>query len=515
MRLEMAHTSLTGWLAPLSLAADAGAALPPETAFRTALLALRAADLWREAIDPATVYFGGLLRHLGCTSTASDETRLMGDERELRSSMALADAGSPVSMFAAARRGFGAGKSTRERARRVTRFLVKAPLEVPRIFTDRCEVATRLASRLGLPQSVKHVLVESYERYDGKGAPTGKKRDAISPAARILAAAEMVAMCSQLPGGVQMARDLLEHRRGAQFDPAVVALFVGNWPALMEQIASGVRERLLEQEPRVSLSIDLADADGFAFTFADFVDLKSAFTLGHSRCVSALAEGAARELGLPEVDQKRLATAGLLHDLGRVSVSNAIWDKPGPLDPAERETMRSHVTFTERILQSSEAWKSLALLAASDHERVDSSGYPRMSLVPNSGIPARILAAADVFAALTEDRPYRPAFAPEQAARMLHDEAARGRLDREAADAVLAARGLLRKGERPRLPGGITERELEVLRLLARGLVDKEIAATLEISHRTVHHHNQSLFQKIGVSTRGAAALFAVENGLL
>jgi HD-GYP domain-containing protein (c-di-GMP phosphodiesterase class II)/DNA-binding CsgD family transcriptional regulator len=478
-------------------------------------LGLCAAELFVEKVDPADVYFGALLRHLGCSSTASDETRIMGDERELRSSLALADSASPASMFSAARRGFGSGKSTRERVRRVTSFLVKAPREVPRIFRDRCEVAMHLASRLGLPAGVQRVLIESYERYDGKGAPAGKKKGAIGAAARVLAAAEMVAMCSQLPGGLAMARDLLEHRSGTQFDPAVVAIFSKHWSALLEELREGVRQKVLQREPKVTSSIDLSDAAAFAHVFADFVDLKSPFTVGHSRNVAALAKSAACELGLPEIDQRQLATAGLLHDLGRISVSNAIWEKPGSLDVTEWEAVRAHVSFTERVLQNAEPWKSLARLAASDHERADGSGYPHMSRAPNSGVPERILAASDVFAALTEVRPHRPAFAPEAAARLLREEAARGRLDRLAVDAVLAGQGLVRSKDRPRLPHGITERELEVLRLLVRGLVDKEIAAKLRISHRTVHHHNQSLFQKIGVTTRGAAALFAVENGLL
>src|SRR5579859_2387497 len=511
----MTRVTLAAWLAPLSLASDAGAALPPETGFRTALLGLCATQLLEEKVDPADVYFGALLHHLGCSSTATDETRIMGDERELRSSMALADAASPASMFSAARRGFGAGKGTRERVVRVTRFLVKAPREVPRIFSDRCEVAMHLASRLGLPPSVQRVLAESYERYDGKGAPAGKKRDAICPAARILAVAEMVAMCSQLPGGVDMARDLIRHRSGTQFDPAIVATFLDHFSELVEEIKHGVREKILEREPKVAMSIDVSDADAFAHAFADFVDLKSPFTIGHSRRTSKLAAGAARELGLPDVDRQRLATAGLLHDLGRISVSNAIWDKPGSLDASEWDIVRGHVAFTERILSNAEPWKPLALLAASDHERPDGSGYPHMSRAPNAGVPERILAASDVFAALTEDRAHRPAFAPDAAARLLREEASRHRLDRLAVDAVLASEGLVRSNARPRLPHGITERELEVLRLLVRGLVDKEIAAKLEISHRTVHHHNQSLFQKIGVTTRGAAALFAVENGLL
>ncbi|HVZ75549.1 MAG TPA: HD domain-containing phosphohydrolase [Polyangia bacterium] len=510
----MPTPTLAQWLAPLSLASDAGATLPPETGFRTALLGLRAAELHGGDVDPALVYFGALLRHLGCNATATDETKLMGDERELRSSMALADAGSPASMLSAAVRGFGAGRGGRERARRVTRFLVKAPAAVPRIFADRCEVAMRLAERLGLPAGVQRVVTESYERHDGKGAPAGKKGDEICPAARILAAAELVAMCARLRGGVEMARDLLAVRSGRQFDPAIVALFLEHWPTLLAALDGDVRASLLAREPPVAVSIDLGDPERFALTFADFADLKSPWTIGHSRRVSALAAAAARELGLPRADQERLATAGLLHDLGRVAVSNAIWDKAGPLTDAERAAIRAHATFTEQILESSPPWRELAPIAAADHDRLDGSGYPHRAPSPAVGFPARLLAAADVFAALTEDRPHRAARAHDDAARVLREEATRGRVDRAAVDAVLASEGLLR-GAPPALPKGITERELEVLRLLARGLVDKEIAECLGISHRTVHHHNQALYQKIGVTTRGAAALFAVENGLL
>src|SRR5262249_42959794 len=156
-------------------------------------------------------------------------------------------------------------------------FLVKAPSEVPRIFNDRCEVAMHLASRLGLPSGIQRVLTESYERYDGKGAPAGKKKEAICAAARLLAAAETIAMCSQLPGGIDMARDLLQHRSGTQFDPAVVAVFIENWSELIHEIKDGVRQKVFQREPKVTSSIDLADADAFAHVFADFVDLKSPF----------------------------------------------------------------------------------------------------------------------------------------------------------------------------------------------------------------------------------------------
>jgi HD-GYP domain-containing protein (c-di-GMP phosphodiesterase class II) len=229
--------------------------------------------------------------------------------------------------------------------------------------------------------------------------------------------------------------------------------------------------------------------------------------------VAELARAAAEAIGLPPTEIDAVELAGWLHDLGRVSVSNAIWDKPGPLDPGEWEKVRAHPWFTERVLEGAEPWRSIARLAAADHERMDGGGYPRGAPAPNAGMAARLLAAADVYQALREPRPHRPAHDPERAARIAVEAAAAGRLDRAAVNAVLEAAG--HRAVRVPSPCDLTEREIDVLRLLARGLVDKEIAGTLGISHRTVHHHNESIFGKIGVTTRGAAALFAAENRLV
>ena len=497
-------------LCPLAAASDAGAALPPETAQRTALIAMGTGRvLGFSSVARSDLLYAGLLRHMGCSATAHEETELMGDEQELRAALNPVDKGSPREMFAGARRGFAQGQSRLRRARTVAGFMLRAPVAVPRIFAARCEVSALLGRRLGLSEAAVRALDEAYERFDGKGLPRRRRGAALSPLSAVLAVAECVAMFVTLPGGEALAFDTLKRRAGGEFDPQVVRALGG----AREEILAPARRpaplsALLEAEPQPHRTVD--DLRAVAQVLADFADLKSTFTLGHSRKVAALARQAAQAMGLPAADVEAVELAGWLHDLGRVSVSNAIWDKPGPLDAGEWEKVRAHPQFTERVLSAAAPFAALGRLAAADHERMDGGGYPR-GAAPSGA--ARILAAADLVQALCEPRPHRPAHPPARAAALAVEEAAAGRLDRAAVNAVLAAAG--QTGVRAAAPRGLTEREIEVLRLLARGQVDKEIAGALAISHRTVHHHNQSIFAKLEVTTRGAAALVAIELGVV
>ena len=497
-------------LSPLAAAADAGAAMPPDTAQRTALIALGLGSaLGFSSESRSELLYAGLLRHLGCSATAHEETRLMGDEQELRRAMAHVDKASPLQMLDGASRGFAKGRSRLRRARTVTEFMVRGPSAIPPIFAARCEVSAMLARRLGLSAGAVRALDETYERFDGKGLPKHRRAASLSPLSGVLEVAEWMAMFLPLPGGESLARETLARRAGAQFDPAVVrALGAAHEEILAPARRDAPLTTLLAAEPHPHRTLE--EPRAVAEVLADFVDLKSTFTLGHSRKVASLARRAAEGLGLAASELEELELAGLLHDLGRVSVSNAIWDKPGPLDAGEWDKVRAHPHFTERVLSASTPFAGVARMAAADHERMDGGGYPR-GAVPTGA--ARVLAAADLVQALMEPRPHRPAHAAERVAKIAVEEATAGRLDRAAVNAVLEAAGETRL--RAAAPRGLTERELEVLRLLARGRVDKEIATTLGISHRTVHHHNQSIFAKIGVSTRGAAALFASENSLI
>jgi HD-GYP domain-containing protein (c-di-GMP phosphodiesterase class II) len=247
---------------------------------------------------------------------------------------------------------------------------------------------------------------------------------------------------------------------------------------------------------------------------ADLADLKSPYLAGHSRGVANLAAEAARVSGLPAAERTILRRAGLLHDLGRVGVSTAIWDKPRRLTATELERVRLHPLLSDRMLARVSALSGPRMIAARHHERLDGSGYPS-GLTASVLTPSdRLLAAADVYHAMTEPRPHRPALDAVAAARELRAEVRAGRLDGAAASAVLRAAGH-RAAARRSWPAGLTAREVEVLGLVARGWSNKQIAQHLVLTPKTVSNHVEHIYRKIGVTSRAAATLYTTQQGLL
>jgi HD-GYP domain-containing protein (c-di-GMP phosphodiesterase class II) len=219
-------------------------------------------------------------------------------------------------------------------------------------------------------------------------------------------------------------------------------------------------------------------------------------------------------MGIPVEEGTTIRRAALVQGLGRLGVSNGILDKAGPLGPGEWERVRLHPYLTERMLQASPALASLGGIAGQARERLDGSGYPRGlsgSAISRAG---RLLAAADAYQAMREPRPYREPMSANDAAAQLRAEVSRGRLDAAAVDAVLGVVGH-RVPARQTGPAGLTRREVEVLRLLARGLSHKQIAAALVISPKTARNHVEHIYTKIDASSRATACLFAMEHGLL
>ncbi|GAA2146603.1 HD domain-containing protein [Nocardioides koreensis] len=500
-------------LAALSVATDLGMGQPAGTALRCCLLATglaRSMDISED--DVRSTFLGALLRHIGCTSTAAAEARAYGDELVSRRAAQPADFGNPREMVRLAL-GTGRGAGLR-RPGVIAKTVVGDLRHGTEILTSVCDAASILAGRLGLGRAVQECVAQQFERWDGKG-PHRLTHDEVSLPARVgeVATQAVLFLDSDGPGA---AVAMVGHRAGGWFDPEVANAFAKAGRPLMDELAAvDPWSALLEAEPRPVECINEPDLDRVARCFADMVDLKSSYTVGHSAEVARLAEAAARALGLPEGEVVELRRAALMHDLGKVGVSSAVWEKTGRLTRTEWEQIRLHPYHTERILACSAILAPLGRIAGLHHERMDGSGYHhglRGSAIP---VPARVLAAAVAFRTATEHRPHRQARSPEEAAGHVMREAAAGGLDADCVAAVVDAAGQERPRVRRQWPAGLSDREVEVLRLVARGLSNHQIAARLVISRRTAEHHVQHIYAKIGHSTRAAAILFAMEHDLL
>ena len=512
-----ARLRLADLLGGLSIVADLGFGLPPETAMRACLIGTALArKLGLREQEIVDTFYATLLLHVGCTALSHETAAIFGDDLKVNNAVARTNFGDPRDVFRTLIPGATHGMSPLARARATT-FIVARGKSFGRSFeTGSCEVARETARRIGLPGSVQQALYEIHEGWNGDGAPRGLRGEEIAPAARAARVASDAALFYEI-GGLELAADAIRRRASGTLDPTMADAFLADARELLAEVSAGdPRERILEVEPEPMVEKDRAELPDVAAAFADIADLKTPFTHGHSRGVARLAIAAASMLRLDPVTSSQLEVAALLHDLGRVGVSDAIWEKPGPLTSAEWEQVRMHPYHSERILATSHALESMAPIAGMHHERLDGSGYHRGCRAAAIPAASRILAAADAFHAMTETRPHRAALTPERAGEELVRDSRDGRFDPDVVSAVLESAGQgssrVRSGLRP---AGLSDREIEVLRLVAEGCSNPQIAKRLFISRRTAEHHVQHVYRKIGVSSRAAAALFALEHDLL
>jgi HD-GYP domain-containing protein (c-di-GMP phosphodiesterase class II) len=507
---------LADLLAGLSVASDLGFGLRPETAMRSCLVATglaRALDL--PDTEVADTYYTSLLFHVGCPAFSHETAALFGNELAITRAVARTNLADPADFLATL-----VPEATRGLPQRARDMLAERLLELGEQFgrsydTASCEVASAVARRIGLRAGVARALYEVGEWWDGTGVPQGLRGDAISLPARIARLAADAVVLDGTRGQEDAVRGM-HARAGSLLDPTIVEAFAANATELLGQTSGDPRSEVLEHEPHPVEQRDESELRDIAAAFADVADLKLPAVHGHSREVAALATAAAGHLGLDARTIDELEIAALLHDIGRLAVTNAIWEKPGPLTAAEWEQVRMHPYHSERILAGSNALEPVARIAGMHHERLDGSGYHRGATAREQSPSVRMLAVADAFQAMTQDRPHRAALDVEEAAQELRAEARAGKLDADCVAAVLEAAGQSPRGRRTSLrPAGLTKREIEVLRLVAVGHSNREIAHRLVISPRTAEHHVQHIYRKLEVSSRPAVALFALEHDLL
>jgi HD-GYP domain-containing protein (c-di-GMP phosphodiesterase class II) len=475
-------------LSALSLTTDLGAGMPFEKGLRTCVVACAFASALRLTTHQRrAVFHVALLRSIGCTAHAPENAAMFGDDISFERALKELDPADTQTLTAR----FGDWDPSRQKEL-LALLVEQTPTTGVYAARSGCEVSAALGVRLGIDTTAIGALGDVYERWDGLGIPDGCAGDQLDPVARIVHVAEQ-AVLGHFSGGEAAARKAVAQRAGGQLDPDLCAEFSRNCDELLGTLEGpDMLAAVVAAEPSPPAVVDASELDRLCLALAIFTDLKGLHLIGHSPHVAELAAGAARLMGMDASTIAEVHTAALLHDVGRTAVSSEIWDRPGPLGPVDRERVRLHSYWTERILARCPAIADLSPVAAAHHERLDGSGYHRGASAPELRPTARVLAAADAFAAMTESRPHRPALSRNEAARELESAASARKLDPGATAAVIEAAGLPRP--RPAWPCDLTDREVEVLQLCARGLTNRQIADALVVSARTVQHHLASIY---------------------
>jgi HD-GYP domain-containing protein (c-di-GMP phosphodiesterase class II) len=448
----------------------------------------------------------------GCTAVSFELSRFFGDDIDFRAAAYDLEPSTVDGLRYVLSHAGSAEPSLLRRTALRARLLGGRMKPMIQSILAHCAINVRLAERLELGERTESALAHSFAEWSGKGIPAGVRGQDIAMPVRIGSLADVVEFVSR-ERGVDAAMQAARKFSGTRFDPELVDEWCRAGRSLLADIQESAawdfvmsydaNRPLSENELAVALEL-----------VADYSDLKSPWFTGHSRGVADLTERAARGMGLPKAGVATARNAALLHDIGRAGVPNTIWDKPGTLDDDEWERMRIHAYYTDRVVRRSGSLAHLAPVASAAHENPNGTGYPRGIAGETIPLVGRVLACADRYHAMLEARPHRPALSRSEASRELRRMALDGEADGTAADAVLEAAGHAVR-RRPSATAGLTPRELEILELAARGAATKRIAHRLGISPKTVGNHIESIYSKIGVSSRAEAAFFAMQNGLV
>jgi HD-GYP domain-containing protein (c-di-GMP phosphodiesterase class II)/DNA-binding CsgD family transcriptional regulator len=468
--------------------------------------------------EQAELYYSFLLMHSGCTVLSLGLAQVIqGDELAAIADATLLDDSNPLAMLAWLGRHVAPDAPLWVRILHLVDALRQSD-QGPEQLRGACEVASLVAQRLGLPPGVQRTVRYYQERWDGKG-PFGLRGSAIPLSARLLQAALKIEVFTTVRGRAA-AEAWVQVQKGKSFDPQVVDAFgrAAQQPGLWETLATeDPWEVVLDREPD-SPHRYLAETrlDDVTLAVADFVDLKSPRTTGHARATARIAEGMARRMGLPPAEVVKIRRAALVHDLGLVALPGHILRRQGPLSAGDLERLRLHPYYTERMLARVPALAEVAALAGQHHERLNGTGYYRGLSGSELSKAACILALADEFQERMQVDTGRPAPDAKAVLQALQPEV--GPLFAPDCFAALAQEydlAVARPPHRREWPAGLTEREVEVLRLLATGASNRQIAQALVITEKTAAHHLEHIYNKIGISSRAAAVFFAMEHELI
>ena len=396
----------------LSYALDLTEGQPPGHSLRCGWIGMAiGAHLGLGPAERADLLYTLLLKDTGCSSNAARLWQLYGgDERAVKQDFKTVDAQSMAQVAHFVLRHAGPGEALSQRIGRVLTLVRHGQDLATELIAARCERGADIARRLGFNDRVAAGIHSLDEHWNGRGRPDGLRGAAIPLGARIALLAQVIDVF-HAAGGPEAAREEAAKRAGTWFDPALVAVFEeasradAFWTGLDDD-ALALRVAALEPAP-LAIAVDDDRLEAITAAFADVVDAKSPYTAGHSRRVAEYADGIAAQLSLAPARRLELRRAALLHDIGKLGVSNGILDKPGKLDESEWAQVRRHPALSEEILSRVSVFRPLAAITGAHHERLDGRGYPNGIEAGQIGLETRIITACDIFDAITAERPYR------------------------------------------------------------------------------------------------------------
>jgi HD-GYP domain-containing protein (c-di-GMP phosphodiesterase class II)/DNA-binding CsgD family transcriptional regulator len=513
---ENRGVSLAEMLCALSFVADIGMGQRIEHGLRSAYIGLeicRNAGLSRE--DEEAVFYGALLKDAGCTACAGVFAVLFGgDDLGPREDCLLLRPDHVTDAVSWFWKHSPPDANLPARMAKLFTFMTECRGVMTEGVTAHCEIGRMYSERLGLPEAVGETVHYSWERWDGKNMGFHLKGADIPLTARVLHAAQTVEAAYTF-GTEAAAVAMTRERRGSAFDPEIADVILRQaaepsfWSPLAED---SIHDVLMDMRPVPAYdALDRGRVDGVCEVLADFADAKCRRTWHHSERVAGVAREIASEMGVGHDDAAELWRAGLVHDIGKAAVPVGILEKGDYLSDAEMRRFRAHPEYTETVLSRIEPLQGLAAIAGAHHEQLDGNGYPRGVLGGELGLPSRILATADrcVLAHLGDGVSDRSLADIEPLAGSVLDGDCVAALRR----AVESGKAQNRRG--PGNPGKLTDREIEVLRLVAQGSTARDVAESLVISRKTAEHHLENIYNKLGVTSKTAAAVYAVTNGLI
>jgi HD-GYP domain-containing protein (c-di-GMP phosphodiesterase class II) len=511
MQSALAPVDVSELLVVTALASDLSKGLPPRQSLSTCLLAHGLASrAGLSAEDDQVVHDVALLRFAGCTATAAEMGAALGDEIALSAAFATVDGRNIKQALGTAVRELNQDERTWQRLGHLAHFVGQGQAVVRQHEIASCEVAQLLADRFALTPRTVTALGQVFERWDGRGNPGRSRGVDVDVAVRVVQVA-FVAELLLRAGGPAGAREVLTQRAGGVLDPALVAVFCTNADDLAEWAVDPDVKAVIESDQARGRGLSPAAGDRAIAAVGALADMKSPWLRGHSDGVARLAHAGAINAGFSDDDAAVVRRAGWLHDVGRAGVSSLVWNAERPLRAGEWEEVRLHAYHGERVLSAVPSFAAYGEVAGRHHERMDGSGYHRGADGQQLDKAAALLAAADVAHSMAERRPHRPPLTPPDRQAQLRAEVDAGRLAEWAVDAVLGVRTLESVASDPRL----TQRETEVLALVARGHTNRAVGRALGISPKTVNTHLEHVYTKLGVTSRAAAAYHAVAQGLL